>query len=59
MADAFVVNHRDSYRDATFANPETVSNPHAVNKPPIHRKKCGEYHQSSTTEPTHLNMRFD
>jgi hypothetical protein len=28
---------------ATFAKPETVSNPCAVNKTPIHRKKCGDY----------------
>lgn len=42
MADTFVVNP-DCYWDATFAKLETVSNLHAVNKPSIHRKKCGDY----------------
>ena len=41
MADTFVVNP-DCYWDATFAKPETISNPCAVNKPSIHRKKCGD-----------------
>jgi hypothetical protein len=41
MVDTFVVNPA-SYRDATLAKPETVSNPCAVIKQPIHRKKCGD-----------------
>jgi hypothetical protein len=45
MAYTFVVNP-DCYWDATFAKPETVSNPHALNEPPIHRKQRGDYYPS-------------